>query len=134
MCLVQAEHSTAPCQLRGSPSCSNRAQLLPELSCQVMPGCSGRATADGRQEGETERMNQVDATRQHREGGQELLQAQSSSSLQSRRGWRSRLAPCSLGERHRADLHLRKYLSPLNLPKLWKMLGQYTGCSLYNTC
>ena len=49
---------------------------------------------------------------QDAEGGQEVLQAQSRSSLQSRRGpWRSRLSPCSPWALHRVDLHVHPWRS-----------------------
>ena len=47
------------------------------------------------------------------EGGHEVLQAWSRSSLQLRRGpWRSRLSPCSSWALHGADLHVQPWRSP----------------------
>lgn len=133
VCLVRAEHSAA--------LCSGAAPAAPtELSCcqswaarnasMLWEGSSSWERGGRNWENEFSRCYS-----QCREGGQEVPQAQSSSSLQPRRGsWKSRLAPCSLWAPQRADLHSRKYLSPLNLPNLLKMLGQYTRCPLYNTC
>jgi len=71
-------------------------------------------TAAGREEREMVREAALQAlTEVSVAGGQEVLQAQRSSSLQPRRGlWKSRLSPCSPQVSHGADLHMQPRRSP----------------------
>ena len=110
---VVSVRSHCPRQIRARSSCSRWDWFLPEQSHEQCRVCSGSVdfrkgkTAALQQLGESsekcERNSAVSA-----EGGQEVLQVQSRSSLQPRRGpWQSRLSSCSPQVPGGADLHIQ---------------------------